>query len=114
MNIKGIIHIGAHYGEEISEYVNNGIVLTHYWNGDFYASGAALAYDAGRTTSIGQRFFRPDVEGFNGYIQEILIYDTPLTTTQRQNVEGYLAWKWGLVANLPGNHPFKKWPPPPS
>lgn len=25
MNIKGIIHIGAHYGEEISEYVNNGI-----------------------------------------------------------------------------------------
>ena len=25
MNIKGIIHIGAHYGEEISEYVSNGI-----------------------------------------------------------------------------------------
>jgi FkbM family methyltransferase len=25
MNIKGIIHIGAHYGEEIQEYVDNGI-----------------------------------------------------------------------------------------
>jgi FkbM family methyltransferase len=25
MNIKGIIHVGAHYGEEIGEYVNNGI-----------------------------------------------------------------------------------------
>jgi len=25
MNIKGIVHIGAHYGEEIQEYVNNGI-----------------------------------------------------------------------------------------
>lgn len=25
MNIKGIIHVGAHYGEEIVEYVNNGI-----------------------------------------------------------------------------------------
>jgi FkbM family methyltransferase len=25
MNVKGIIHIGAHYGEEIQEYVNNGI-----------------------------------------------------------------------------------------
>ena len=25
MNIKGIIHIGAHYGEEISEYIDNGI-----------------------------------------------------------------------------------------
>lgn len=25
MDIKGIIHVGAHYGEEITEYVNNGI-----------------------------------------------------------------------------------------
>ena len=25
MNIKGIIHVGGHYGEEISEYVQNGI-----------------------------------------------------------------------------------------
>lgn len=25
MNIKGIVHVGAHYGEEIQEYVNNGI-----------------------------------------------------------------------------------------
>jgi FkbM family methyltransferase len=25
MNIKGIIHVGAHYGEEIQEYVDNGI-----------------------------------------------------------------------------------------
>lgn len=25
MNIKGIIHVGAHYGEEISEYIDNGI-----------------------------------------------------------------------------------------
>lgn len=25
MNVKGIVHIGAHYGEEIQEYVNNGI-----------------------------------------------------------------------------------------
>jgi len=25
MNIKGVVHIGAHYGEEIYEYVDNGI-----------------------------------------------------------------------------------------
>lgn len=25
MNVKGIIHVGAHYGEELSEYVDNGI-----------------------------------------------------------------------------------------
>ncbi len=25
MDIKGIIHVGAHYGEEINDYINNGI-----------------------------------------------------------------------------------------
>jgi hypothetical protein len=41
---------------------------------------------------------------------EILIYTTELTVSQRQNVEGYLAWKWGLVASLPNGHPFKQTP----
>ena len=25
MNISGIIHIGAHYGQEVSDYIENGI-----------------------------------------------------------------------------------------
>jgi len=29
----------------------------------------------------------------------------------RQKVEGYLAHKWGLDANLPGGHPYKTTPP---
>jgi hypothetical protein len=95
----------------LAEYVNNGSLLTHYWNGGFYASGSAVAYDAGRTTSIGQRFGDIASEGFNGYIQEILIYNTPLTTFQRQQVEGYLAWKWNLQSALPANHPYKVFPP---
>ena len=44
---------------------------------------------------------------------EILIYTTTLTDRQRQSVEGYFAWKWGLIASLPGDHPFKLFPPPP-
>ena len=44
---------------------------------------------------------------------EILIYTTTLTDRQRQSVEGYFAWKWGLVASLDANHPFKLFPPPP-
>ena len=43
----------------------------------------------------------------NGVIYEILIYNTPLSTTQRRRVEGYLAQKWGLQSSLPANHPFK-------
>ncbi len=47
----------------------------------------------------------------NGYIYEFLHYTTALTTTQRQQVEGYLAWKWNLVSTLPAGHPFSNAPP---
>jgi len=34
-----------------------------------------------------------------------------ISDTDRQRMEGYLAWKWGLVANLPVSHPYKIAPP---
>jgi hypothetical protein len=43
---------------------------------------------------------------FTGTFSEILIYNTPLTATQRQEIEGYLGWKWGLQKQLPSNHPY--------
>jgi hypothetical protein len=49
---------------------------------------------------------------YNGSISEILIFTRALTLSQRQQMEGYLAWKWGLVGNLPSTHPFKRFPPP--
>jgi hypothetical protein len=44
---------------------------------------------------------------------EFLEYNSALTTSQRQQVEGYLAWKWGVQKSLPANHPWVNWPPPP-
>lgn len=40
-------------------------------------------------------------------IAELLIYDKQLADAGRAMVEGYLAWKWGLQANLPADHPYK-------
>ena len=40
-------------------------------------------------------------------IAEIIIYNSVLTAAQVAKVEGYLAWKWDLVANLPSNHLYK-------
>jgi hypothetical protein len=48
-----------------------------------------------------------------GTMYEVLFYSASLSTAQRQQVEGYLAWKWGLQGDLPSSHPFKRWPPPP-
>lgn len=43
---------------------------------------------------------------YNGDVAEVLVYLVPLTPFDRQKVEGYLAWKWGLQTSLPTTHPF--------
>lgn len=45
-----------------------------------------------------------------GDINEV-IFISNVTTSQRQQVEGYLAWKWGLRTNLPRSHAFWRLPP---
>lgn len=40
-------------------------------------------------------------------ISETLVSRTVLSTTDRQKLEGYLAHKWGMAANLPSDHPYK-------
>ena len=42
----------------------------------------------------------------NGMISEVIVYNSVISTSQRQIVEGYLAWKWGIQANLPVGHPY--------
>ena len=52
-----------------------------------------------------------DDRQYNGLLCETVYYQTVLTTIQRQTVEGYLAWKWGLTASLPAGHPYLNVPP---
>ena len=40
-------------------------------------------------------------------LSEILIYSNALPATQRQQVEGYLAWKWGTLSSLTSSNPYK-------
>jgi len=44
--------------------------------------------------------------GLDGDIAEILFYNRELSTEERQELEGYLAWKWGLEDSLPTDHPY--------
>jgi hypothetical protein len=48
-----------------------------------------------------------EVTNWQGRISEVLCYDVALSVGQRQTVEGYLATKWNLQANLPPNHPYR-------
>lgn len=94
---------------------NNTTLQTFYYlNGSIAATQSASGF--GSTTANTIHFFG----GGNGPgpyancdIAEILIYNAEFTLSQRQQVEGYLAWKWGLQGSLPGAHPFKLFPPIP-
>ena len=44
---------------------------------------------------------------WDGVVCEIVSYGSTLSTTDRQKMEGYLAWKWNLVSLLPAGHPYK-------
>lgn len=44
---------------------------------------------------------------------EVIVSSTLLSTNNRQRMEGYLAHKWGLTANLPSDHPYRWMPPTP-
>jgi hypothetical protein len=46
-----------------------------------------------------------------GYIAEIVVLASVASTAIRQQIEGHLAWKWGLRANIVDDHPFKNQPP---
>jgi hypothetical protein len=47
----------------------------------------------------------------NGDMGEIVVSASQLSDTDRQRLEGYLAWKWGSVDVLNATHPFKNRPP---
>jgi hypothetical protein len=44
---------------------------------------------------------------FYGTYAELILVSDALSTLTRQKIEGYLAHKWGLTANLPSGHPYK-------
>ena len=42
---------------------------------------------------------------------EVVVVSVLLSTEDRENLEGYLAWHWELEANLPVGHPYASTPP---
>lgn len=83
-------------GSGDSTYLNGGVVTTR----DDNTTGTY-----GTTFAVGMRI--PSTIYTSGDICEILIFIGMPTTSQRQKVEGYLAWKWGIQSSLPSNHPYK-------
>ena len=90
----------------------NGNSATTYRDGTAGTTGTAtLGTISTTTTSVGALHTGTTTvyTFFSGNIAEIVI--GPLASLQK--VEGYLAHKWGLTANLPSDHPYKTVGPTP-
>lgn len=77
------------------------------FNGTDFFTTATNTVGAGTAPRIGYN----GTNLLDGQIAEIIICNSFLTTVERQKVEGYLAWKWGLVPALDAAHPYKTVPP---
>ena len=87
----------------------NGTAGSGYFNGT-NATNVTASYTAGTCSGYGlggrwQGGSMSALYRLNGVIYEILFFNTTLSTRNRQQVEGYLAQKWGLEANLPAGSP---------
>jgi hypothetical protein len=90
------------------EVTNDGTTLAPYFN------SVALNTKVGTSSSfvgltLADTIVNSSTAGgqnWNGVIYEILVYNRLLTTAERQNVEGYLAWKWSIQSSLPNTHPY--------
>ena len=96
----GVTHVGA------GTYASG--VTTIFADGTGYTP-VSVAFSGGGTTMIGASYLHGTAptlfSPLTGYVYEIVIYNSSLSVAQRQNVEGYLAQKWGLKDRLPGGHP---------
>ena len=90
--------------------------VRHVVNGTVLAgvnTGATLGFSGNAAYTLQIGAVGNNVWPLAGYVAEFLAFNSKLSTNTRQLVEGYLAHKWGLTANLPAGHPYKVNPPAP-
>ena len=107
------VNTGAGFIGEFFRTASSG-TLEMYVNGAFQVTTTGGTAD--RTSpnlKIGSIQTTPAGYFFTGTVYEIVCYSRVLTSIERQQIEGYFAWKWGLKASLGSGHPFFFIPPLP-
>jgi hypothetical protein len=93
-------------------YTMDSTATISYLNGNQDVVAGPASFSGTSGTLIGANTDGTSI--FGGTISEVLIFNTSLSAHERQYVEGSLAWKWGLQAQLPAGHPYLSQAPPSS
>lgn len=76
----------------------------------FHSSGNTQDTAASSTHPVGIGHSGPSpgsTAACYGDYAEMVLCHNAITDAERQKLEGYLAWQWGLVSALPVDHPYK-------
>ena len=95
--------------DNVTIFQNGNTLSVSNDNIGYYSAGSYPSANNSRSLVLGARSLvgASSPDGFiTGDIAEVLWFSGPLSTTQRQQIEGYLAWKWGLQSRLPSSHPY--------
>jgi cysteine-rich repeat protein len=81
-----------------------------------FLNGTQLATGTGRANGTQYQRMRVGsndalTQGMPMDLHELLVVRRAISATERQQIEGYLAHKWGLQASLPAGHPYLASPP---
>lgn len=99
---------GGIYNQNIPELSNNQFDILSmtrdtnrelFFNNASQGTGAIEAYSgsASTTTALGFRRDTVNSDGLDGYIAEVVIYNSSLNSSDRNRVESYLALKYGIT-----------------
>ena len=93
--------------EAINPDPSQSSTMAVYTNGNLVTSGVS---QPGTTTVTAPLFINgrngTSTNSYASYLAEVVVFNTGLSLSNRQMIEGYLAWKWGLQGNLPNTHPY--------
>lgn len=87
----------------------NGTDLDTWWNGTAGSSYTVTSpsWDIGRAMIGAEKDAGSTIASyFNGKINEFILWLGSLSDADVDKVTGYLAWKWGQEASLPGGHTY--------
>ena len=96
-----LINVAKNAGTHIRYWVDG---VLKYTTGSVGANVEQKSLTIGSASDSGVSFFAGDMA-------EIVILNSIANESDRQKLEGYLAHKWGLTANLPSDHPYKTYAP---
>lgn len=80
---------------------------TFFSNGTMIASNATNANVSNNSQLVLGGDNTQASRGLIGKISEFVMVNNNMSAVNRQKMEGYLAYKWGITGSLPNDHPYK-------